>query len=387
MPRPPLPIGTSGKVRTYRTESGWRSRTTYRDYDGITREVQMHGRTKALAERRLATALRDRVYSGGGSALTPDSRFSALAEAWFAEAEGRSLSPSTLNAYRHQLDRHVLATLRDVRVRELTVGLVDRHLATIRAKNGNATAKTCRSVLSGICSFACRRDLLDHNPVREVSRISSKPLRTPVVMDVDAIIRLRKWLVEDQQSVDRDLPDLISFLAATGCRIGEALALKWIDVNLDAHTIEVRGTVLRIKGGGLMIKPSPKTAAGQRVVELPSWAITMLHNRKNLALIAEPRNSDGLSQVFPAPLAGGLRDPSNTQKMLRSTFVRAGFPGLTSHAFRAALGTLMDQSGRTARNVADQLGHSKPSFSQDKYMLRKLRDTGAAELLEQLGGV
>ena len=347
----------------------------------------MHGRTKALAERRLATALRDRVYSGGGSALTPDSRFSALAEAWFAEAEGRSLSPSTLNAYRHQLDRHVLATLRDVRVRELTVGLVDRHLATIRAKNGNATAKTCRSVLSGICSFACRRDLLDHNPVREVSRISSKPLRTPVVMDVDAIIRLRKWLVEDQQSVDRDLPDLISFLAATGCRIGEALALKWIDVNLDAHTIEVRGTVLRIKGGGLMIKPSPKTAAGQRVVELPSWAITMLHNRKNLALIAEPRNSDGLSQVFPAPLAGGLRDPSNTQKMLRSTFVRAGFPGLTSHAFRAALGTLMDQSGRTARNVADQLGHSKPSFSQDKYMLRKLRDTGAAELLEQLGGV
>ena len=273
-----------------------------------------------------------------------------------------------------------------MRVRELTVGVIDRHLAAIKAKHGNAAAKTCRSVLSGICSFACRRDLLDHNPVREVSRISSKPLKTPVAMDVDAIIRLRKWLVDDKQSVDRDLPDLISFLAATGCRIGEALALQWRDVDLDAHTIEVKGTVLRIKGGGLIIKPSPKTAAGQRVVELPSWAITMLRNRRDLALIAQRLDSENLSQVFPAPLAGGLRDPSNTQKMLRSTFIRAGFAGLTSHAFRAALGTLMDQSGRTARNVADQLGHSKPSFSQDKYMLRKLRDTGAAELLEQLGG-
>jgi hypothetical protein len=57
-------------------------RTTYRDYDGVTREILMHGRTRALAERRLATAIRDRVYSGGGSELTPESRFSALAEAW-----------------------------------------------------------------------------------------------------------------------------------------------------------------------------------------------------------------------------------------------------------------------------------------------------------------
>jgi hypothetical protein len=38
------------------------------------------------------------------------------------------------------------------------------------------------------------------------------------------IVRLRRWLLEDKQSVDRDLPDLISILAATGCRIGEAAA-------------------------------------------------------------------------------------------------------------------------------------------------------------------
>jgi len=92
MVRPPLPIGTAGRIRTYRTPSGWRSRTTYRDYDGVTREVEMHGRTKAAAERRLATALRDRAYAGGGAELNPDSRVSALAEAWYADAEDRGLS-------------------------------------------------------------------------------------------------------------------------------------------------------------------------------------------------------------------------------------------------------------------------------------------------------
>jgi hypothetical protein len=231
----------------------------------------------------------------------------------------------------------------------------------VTSKHGTAVVKTCRSVLSGMCSFACRRDLLDHNPFREVSRISVKPQKATVAMDVVAIVRLRKWLVEDEQS--RDLPDLISFLAATGCRIGEALALRWRNVDLDEHTIEVRGTVLRIKGGGLIIKSSPKTPAGQRLVELPSWTIAKLRDRHDLA-VAGDAVSIGDLQVFPAPQAGGLRDPSNTRKVLRSTFERGRLPGPGSRAFRAALGTLMDQSGRTARNIAPQLGYSKPSFSR-----------------------
>jgi hypothetical protein len=66
----------------------------------VSREVEKHGRTKAAAERLLATAVRDRAYSGGGAELSPDSRVSALAEAWYAEAEHRGLSPATMAAYR-----------------------------------------------------------------------------------------------------------------------------------------------------------------------------------------------------------------------------------------------------------------------------------------------
>jgi hypothetical protein len=43
--------------------------------------------------------------------------------------------------------------------------------------------------------------------VREVSTISSKPQKAPVAMEVDAIIGLRKWLIEDKQSISGDLPD------------------------------------------------------------------------------------------------------------------------------------------------------------------------------------
>ena len=78
MPRPPLPIGTSGRVRTYRTRSGWRSRTTYRNYDGITREVQCTAAARPSPSGDWRPRLRDRVYRGGGSELTSESRLSRL---------------------------------------------------------------------------------------------------------------------------------------------------------------------------------------------------------------------------------------------------------------------------------------------------------------------
>lgn len=76
MGRPPHPLGVSGKVRIYRTESGWRARTTYHDHDGVTREVQRHGRTKAAAERALAIA-REGPLSSSRPVVAPDKFFPA----------------------------------------------------------------------------------------------------------------------------------------------------------------------------------------------------------------------------------------------------------------------------------------------------------------------
>ena len=48
---------------------------------------------------------------------------------------------------------------------------------------------------------------------------------------------------------------------------------------------------------------------------------------------------------------------------------------------------MMDDAGLSARAAADQLGHSKTSMTQDRYMGRKVRATGAAAVLEVLGEV
>ena len=376
MARPSLDLGTAGAVRVYPVPTGgYRAMTRYRDWDGTVRLIERRGSTKGAATKALTLAIRDRSRAGSGSDITPDTKVAVLAEQWFSEVSSGSLSPSTLEVYGDMLRRLIIPALGNLRVRELTVGSVDRHLNAVKVKHGPAVAKTDRTVLSGLCKLACRHDALGSNPCRETSRLSTKPKKPPASLSVDEIRLLRTSLAADQQAIEADIVDLVTLLMASGLRLGEALSLRWADVDLESGTLEVKGTVLRVRGEGLIITSSPKSAAGYRILKLPTWAADMLRRRY------ASRVGD---QVFPAPRSGTVRDRSNTGRSLRSAFARAGFAGLSSHAFRKSVATLMSEAGLSSRDAADQLGHSRPSMTTDVYFGRKKRARGAAAVLENL---
>jgi len=60
---------------------------------------------------------------------------------------------------------------------------------------------------------------------------------------------LLKQMNADESARRRDLPHQVFFMLATGARIGEALAVVWSDVDLDAGTVELSSTLIRMKGG------------------------------------------------------------------------------------------------------------------------------------------
>lgn len=133
------------------------------------------------------------------------------------------------------------------------------------------------------------------------------------------------------------------------------------------------------------------------MLELPSWCVAMVGDRRILNTSrqpirqtrpthhppAHPQNGRGWDFVFPTEM-GNLRDPANTRRDLRDAFRRAGYEGITSHIFRKSVATLMDDAGLTARSAADQFGHAQTT-TQNIYFGRKVRKTGAAEVLEVLG--
>jgi len=115
-----------------------------------------------------------------------------------------------------------------------------------------------------------------------------------------------------------------------------------------------------------------KTESGERTLPLPEFALAMLRRR----------GAGGESgPLFPDSL-GGWRDPSNTLRDLRKARGTDGFAWVTSHVFRKTCATILDEAGVSARSVADQLGHARPSMTQDVYLSRSVVNRANAAALD-----
>jgi integrase len=261
----------------------------------------------------------------------------------------------------------------EVRLGGVTTPLVDKVMNPIKRKVSPATGKSCRSVISGVLGLAVRHGAITHNPVREVERIESRPKRQPRALTVQERVELLRQLNDDEKARRRDLPDLVFFMLATGVRIGEALAVVWAQVDWDAGTVEITSTLARVRGEGLLRKGT-KSLAGERVLALPPIALSMLRSRfLTGARLEQP--------LFPDAL-GGFGDPANGRREFREARGEEALAWVTSHSFRKTTATILDEAALSARLVADQLGHARPSMTQDAYMGRRAIDSEAAQALE-----
>lgn len=175
MGRPPLEVGTHGAIRYLRGDSGWIARTLFRDFDGRTKQVERSGKTKGEAERNLKRAVKERT-SVGGDGVTSETRLKDAAAVWFAgiqqDVDAGTNSPRTEDSYRSVLERHVLPGLGNLRVWEVTVARVDRFLGALSESAGVPTAKSARSVLSGVMRYAARHGAAGTIPVRDTRPLS-----------------------------------------------------------------------------------------------------------------------------------------------------------------------------------------------------------------------
>jgi integrase len=384
MPRPPMALGTWGEIRVYPTRTDVRGKpdrfravSYYRDFDGRTRQLQRRGNTRAAAVNNLKIMLKERAAVARDGELTTAHRFREAASLWLDKvaalvADDRR-SPGTLETYRRQLSRHVIPALGELRLGEVTTPLVDKFIGKVKTEVGPATARTCRSIVSGIMSLAVRYGAVVANPVREVDRVEGSTKKEPRALTEAERVAWIVRLAADEDAVRKDLLDLTAFLLATGCRIGEALAVLWSEADFKAESVAITSTIIRVTGVGLVRKRT-KSRAGQRVLPLPSWAVSMLRRRfMDNVRLDQP--------VFPDSL-GEFRDPSNVQRDLRSARGTKEMAWVTSHSFRKTTATILDDAGLSSRLVADQLGHSRPSMTQDVYLGRKLSDNRAAAALE-----
>jgi integrase len=157
--------------------------------------------------------------------------------------------------------------------------------------------------LWSLCADAVRHGATSHNPVSD-SRPIACPRKQVRALTVGEAVDLQVRLRQDADAVRWDLPDLVQFMLGTGVRIGEAAAIRRAVLDLEAGTLHVNATVVRMPGQGLRIQPRTKTTASERIVALPVPVLEMLLRR---TASIESWGSAGV--VFTSPTSSGMPGP------------------------------------------------------------------------------
>lgn len=374
MARPRLPISTYGSIHTTQMQSGpWRARTRFRFDDGRLRLVERSASSEAKAIKALKSALVD-ISTPSSAPITADTKLRSLGERFIEAKQAAGLAPRSIDSYKWALDSVIAPEkgpgVGDLTIREATTERLDRFLTAVSEERGRGNAKTCRSVLSGMMGIAVRSGAARVNTVREVASISRQNDGAALIPQGAMPSLLAAVRTSDELS-RLDLVDLVELWAGTGLRISESLALEWGNIDLEGASISVHANVVRVNRQGLLRQPHTKTDAGERTIVVPDRVIDMLTTRRVISTT---------DLVFPS-IRGALRDPNNTLRDWRENRDDVGAAGTTPHSFRKYVATTLDKAGLSAREIAEYLGHKRPSLTQDVYMSRKVGGSEAAQAL------
>jgi integrase len=168
---------------------------------------------------------------------------------------------------------------------------------------------------------------------------------------------LREFLATASAGVDR-LHPLWVLLATTGMRRGEAVGLRWSDVDLDAGRLRVVQTIIQVRSKVTI--GEPKTARGRRPIALDAGTVAVLreHRRRSIEqrmLVGPDFEDQGL--VFHQPDGSCLKPDAVSAAFIRRV-KKAGLPPLTLKGLRHTWATLALERGIHPRVVQERLGHS-----------------------------
>jgi integrase len=330
----------------------------------------VYGKTKREAQDKLRTAMAA-VLRGE---RTPDQRRTTAAwlETWLEATVRPHLRSQTVESYEATIRRYIAPSIGRVPVARLTPDDVTRMLADVKRRG--LTPRTQRYALT-VLRAALQRGLEAGVVTRNVAKLVHPPKqdreeRRPFTVEQVAALF--------EASADDPIGPLVVLSASTGLRQGEALGLRWDDIDLEAGVLSVRHT---LDVTTRQLAPT-KTDRSRRVIHLPAVALAAIREQRRRQLEDRLRagarwHGDGF--VFASKLGTAL-DARNVIHRYHAIRERAGLPNLPWHHLRHFAATALLEAGEDLFVVSRILGHTSIATTASFYghvrpaMLRRSAD-------------
>ena len=224
--------------------------------------------------------------------------------------------------------------------------------------------------------------------IRNVSDATTLPRKEQKEMRVLSIQEQAKFM----NILDSDrLGFAYMFDLATGLRVGELLALRWKDVDLENGVIKIKQAVSRVKNYDpnvttktKLIIQEPKTKKGQRSIPLPNIITALLkkhqlRQKEEKLLYANKYQDNDL--VFCTKI-GTYLEPRNLSRTFYTLVANAGIDPANMHALRHSFATRLLEANEHPKVVQEMLGHSSITLTLDTYshVMPELKQAAAEKL-------
>ena len=369
-----------GGCWSYQTKAGERFRVKgmVRLPDGTLREVNKRGfMTKTAGLEWLADA-----QSAGrkGDFIEPSKQKFGT---YGAEViDGLRVGPQTKASYKKNWRLHIEAyPIAAVPLAQLTGLRFTTHYRLLE-KSGRKdyregeglsprTVRYIHTIIHGVLGQAVKDGLLLRNPADAATPPTAREAKAPEMHPWTAgqLAAFLGWAEANSQSYA-----LWHLLAMTGMRRGEALALRWRDVDLDAGTVSVRRSagMVRNAGEGAEVHEGDTKSGKPRVVDLEDDAAGVLRAHRKL------RGSMALQLITPGSLVfgdieGGHRNPEHTSRQFVRDVERCrqalGYDVTLTrlHDLRHTHATLLLVAREPVHVVSQRLGHASPMVTLTIY--------------------
>jgi integrase len=338
-----------------------------------------YGKTRKEAVEKLNSALRD-VQQGRP---LPPGRLTVgeYLERWL-ETVHRRLRPSTHQSYVSYCHTHLVPRLGRHPLGALQPLDVSQALADMAA--GGLSPRTCqyaRAILRSALHDPSRWGMLGERNAAALADVPRGPSKEGAALEpAQASILLAA-------AADQPIGALVAVLLASGLRLGEALGLRWDDVDLERRRLFVRSTLVRVRGQGWLLGP-PKSVSGTRIVPLISVALDALraqHDRQQFDRERAPAawGDYGAGGFVFTTSVGTPLDGPNALHALKRVLRQAGLPiSIRLHDLRHSTATYLLAGGVDPRIVMQIMGWSQVSMLKRYQHVLPAMLTDAADRLQ-----
>ena len=335
-------------------------------------KTSITGRTKKEVKQKTKEA--EIAFLQNGSTRFQASNittYKELASLWW-ESYKHTVKPNTQLNVRRLLDNHILPLFGSYKLDKLTTPLI-QNIVNKLADNTNKGEEgaflyydSLHALNKRILQYGVVMQAIPFNPAREVilPRNTQKAKREKVKhFDNDELKSFLKYLDTLDVSRYRYYYEitLYKFLLATGCRINEALALSWSDIDLENSVVHITKT-LNYK----QETNSPKSKASLRDIDIDQATVSMLKQYKRRQVQEAWQLGRSETVVF-SDFIHEYPNNRTLQTRLRTHFKRAKVTNIGFHGFRHTHASLLLNSGIPYKELQHRLGHSTLSMTMDVY--------------------